>query len=138
MYDSGKIIAGIAIFLVLITFPIWYGFATGAKATPPKLEVGTTQKQCVESTDYMKSSHMKLLDYWRDEVVRNGKRIYTSKLTGKPVEMSLENTCFKCHVSKANFCDRCHNYVESTPNCWDCHNEPKEAQPQKQALRSSN
>jgi hypothetical protein len=136
MYDSGKVIAGIVIFLVLITFPIWYSRATGSVSTPPKIEVGTKEKQCVESTEYMKSSHMKLLDSWRDEVVRNGNRNYTSKLTNKPIEMSLENTCFKCHVSKAKFCDRCHTYVDAKPNCWDCHNEPKEPQPQKQALRS--
>jgi hypothetical protein len=136
MYDSGKIIAGIIIFLVLITSPIWYNL--GSAGAPPKLEVGTKEKQCVESTDFMKSSHMQLLDMWRDEVVRKGNRIYKSKLTGKPVEMSLENTCMKCHTSKAKFCDRCHNYVEAAPQCWDCHNAPKEDQPQKQALRSGN
>ena len=138
MYDSGKVIAGIVIFLVVITFPIWYSRATGSVGAPPKLEIGTKEKQCVESIDYMKSSHMKLLDFWRDEVVRNGNREYKSTLTGKSIEMSLENTCFKCHVSKTKFCDRCHNYVHAAPNCWDCHNEPKEPQPQKQALRSSN
>jgi len=31
----------------------------------------------------------------------------------------------KCHTDKAKFCDRCHNYVGVTPNCWDCHVEPK-------------
>ncbi len=81
----------------------------------------------------MKSSHMQLLDQWRDEVVRNGKRIYVSS-TGKEFNMSLQNTCTKCHAKKAQFCDRCHNYVDSKPNCWDCHIEP--ADKEKQAARS--
>ncbi|HTY22877.1 MAG TPA: sulfate reduction electron transfer complex DsrMKJOP subunit DsrJ [Desulfomonilaceae bacterium] len=123
MYNAGKIIVGILIFLVLVSVPFWYN--RGKAAAPPKLEVGTTEKQCVESTPYMKASHMKLLDQWRDDVVRNGKRIYISS-TGKQYEMSLQNTCVKCHAKKTQFCDRCHDYVEVSPVCWDCHIAPKE------------
>ena len=68
---------------------------------------------------------MKLLDQWRNDVVREGKRIYISS-TGKQYEMSLQNTCAKCHAKKSQFCDRCHNYVEVSPKCWDCHIAPKE------------
>jgi hypothetical protein len=135
MYDTGKIIVGIVIFLGLVTFPFWYNAGTSAKATPPKLEVGTTEKQCVEPTAFMKSSHMQLLDQWRDEVVRNGKRVYVSS-TGKQYEMSLQNTCTKCHSKKEQFCDRCHNYVDAAPKCWDCHIPPKEKS-QQQAARSN-
>jgi hypothetical protein len=123
MYNAGKIIVGILIFLVLVSIPFWYN--RGAAPTPPKLEVGTTEKACVESTPYMKASHMKLLDQWRNDVVREGKRIYISS-TGKQYEMSLQNTCAKCHAKKSQFCDRCHNYVEVSPKCWDCHIAPKE------------
>ena len=123
MYNAGKIIIGIIIFLVLVSVPFWYN--CGKTATPPKLEVGTTEKECVESTPYMKASHMKLLDSWRDDVVREGKRVYTSS-TGKQYQMSLQNTCVKCHAKKTEFCDRCHNYVEVSPKCWDCHIAPKE------------
>ena len=139
MYDAGKIIVGIVIFLGLIAFPIWYNVGKGATPTPPKLEVGTTEKQCVESTAFMKSSHMQLLDQWRDAVVRNGKRLYTSS-TGKTYEMSLQNTCTKCHSKKEQFCDRCHNYVDAAPKCWDCHIPPPEkpASQEKQAARSTN
>ncbi len=123
MYNTGKIIVGILIFLVLITFPFWYN--GGKAAPPPKLEVGTTEKQCVEATPSMKSSHMLLLAEWRDAAVREGKRMYVSS-TGKQFDISLQNTCTKCHAKKTEFCDRCHNYVEVSPNCWDCHIAPKE------------
>jgi hypothetical protein len=136
MYDSGKIIVGIIIFLVLVTSPLWYNL--GKASTPPKLEVGTQEKKCVESTAFMKASHMKLLQDWRDWVVRDGKRMYDSPTLGKKVDMSLQNTCMKCHTTKEKFCDRCHTYVDAAPKCWDCHIPPKEQQAPKQALRSSN
>jgi hypothetical protein len=42
--------------------------------------------------------------------------------------MSLTNTCItQCHSNKAKFCDRCHDYMNVQPWCWDCHNFPKEA-----------
>jgi [DsrC]-trisulfide reductase subunit J len=123
MYNAGKIIIGLIIFLGLVTAPFWYN---RGKASPPlKLEVGTKEKQCVEPTPFMKASHMQLLKQWRDEVVRNGKRFYTSS-TGKTYDMSLQNTCTKCHAKKTQFCDRCHTYVDAAPNCWDCHIAPVE------------
>ena len=90
-------------------FPFWYNM--GKASVAPKLEVGTTEKACVESTPYMKASHMQLLNDWRDEVVREGNRMYVSS-TGKKFDMSLQNTCTKCHAKKTEFCDRCHNYVD--------------------------
>jgi hypothetical protein len=137
MYDSGKVIAGIIIFLVLITFPLWYNLGSGSATKAPELEIGTKEKQCVESKEFMKASHMKLLNQWRDWVVRDGKRVYTST-TGKQYTMSLQNTCTKCHSSKEKFCDRCHNYVDASPKCWDCHIAPQEAKAQPLAQRSSN
>jgi len=134
MYNAGKIIIGLIIFLGLVTAPFWYN---RGKASPPlKLEVGTLEKQCVEPTPFMKASHMQLLNQWRDEVVRNGKRIYTSS-TGKTYDMSLQNTCTKCHAKKSQFCDRCHTYMDSAPKCWDCHIAPVEPTATgKQAARS--
>ena len=123
MYNAGKIIIGIVIFLALITAPFWYNL--GRTSAPPKLEIGTQEKQCVESKAFMQAKHMVLLDQWRDEVVRDGKRIYVNS-TGKQFNMSLQNTCTKCHSSKTKFCDRCHTYLNVAPNCWDCHIAPKE------------
>jgi len=133
MYDAGKIIIGLIIFLGLVLSPYLYHF--GKPTTPPKLEVGTTEKQCVESTPFMRSSHMELLAAWRDQVVREGKRKYVSS-TGKEVDISLQNTCTKCHAKKAEFCDRCHNYLSVAPNCWDCHIAPEDKS--KLTARSAN
>jgi len=68
---------------------------------------------------------MKLLNTWRDEVIRQDKRLYETA-DGRVYDMSLTKTCMKCHESKAQFCDQCHNYVGVTPYCWDCHTYPKE------------
>jgi hypothetical protein len=127
MYDAGKIIAGLIAFLVLATFPIWYGVAGGAAAKAPDPKIITTEKDCVAATAYMKTNHMDMLNQWRETVVREGRREYVSP-TGRKFEMSLSNTCMSCHSNKSDFCDQCHNYMGVTPYCWDCHIEPKEVQ----------
>ena len=76
----------------------------------------------------MRARHMDLLDDWRDRVVREGERVYVSDLSGASHEMSLSNTCMDCHSNKAEFCDRCHDYMAVDPYCWDCHVEPKEGE----------
>jgi hypothetical protein len=125
MYDSGKIIIGIVIFLGLFTSPVWYDLAIGKASDKPNIVLpkGEDQLECVNTAGYMRDNHMDLLNVWRDEVVRNGNRDYTSP-TGKHYEMSLTKTCTNCHSNKADFCDQCHNYVGVTPYCWDCHIEP--------------
>lgn len=126
MYDGSKILAGLIVFLALVTFPFWNNF--GAKEwkqpelkLPPK-EVAT---QCIESKEFMREQHMKILDDWRDQVVREGKRIYISKTDHKEYQMSLQNTCMKCHDDKEKFCDKCHTTASVSPYCWDCHIAPK-------------
>ena len=129
MFDTGKVILGIAIFLVLVTSPLWFNAATSAGPSVPELEAPPGgEEACVEKTEWMRAYHMDLLDDWRDRVVREGERVYVSDLSGKDYEMSLSNTCMDCHTNKAEFCDRCHDYMAVTPYCWDCHVEPKEAQ----------
>jgi hypothetical protein len=129
LYDAGKIIAGIVIFLILITFPLWYG--KGKAVAPPDLELNTpaiqqlADKRCVEDTAFMRANHMKLLATWRDDVVRDGKRFYTAS-DGRTVEMSLTGSCLKCHSNKDRFCDRCHDYAGVKPTCWNCHIVPGE------------
>ena len=124
MNNRGMIIAGIIIFLCLITFPIWYNVVGGKAAYAPELKIVSEEKQCIESTKYMRAKHMQLLNDWRNSVVRDGKRTYTA-LDGKKYDMSLSNTCLNCHSNKADFCDKCHNYVEVTPTCWNCHVVPE-------------
>lgn len=125
MNDTGKIMAGLIIFLGLITLPIWYHAVSGNVSKPPDLEIITKEKQCVAPAEYMKVFHMDMLNQWRDEVVRKENRVYKA-VNGKQFIMSLSNTCLDCHSNKDKFCDRCHDYLGVKPYCFDCHIEPKE------------
>ena len=136
MYDSGKIITGLIIFVVLALSPVLYQkLVKGEESVPPEPILTETAKNaqdpetheggCVESKDFMTTQHMKLLDQWRHEVVRDGERYYTNS-DGKEYYKSLQVTCMDCHYNKTDFCDRCHNYMGVEPFCWDCHIAPKE------------
>ena len=122
--DTGRNILGLVVFLALISFPIWYTASQGQSGERPELVYPEGETQCVESAAYMKSWHMDLLNEWRDTVVREGERTYVSDLGHCDFDMSLQNTCMKCHLNKDTFCDRCHNYVGVEPKCWECHVEP--------------
>jgi len=128
MHNSSRIIAGLVIFLALAAFPFYYNIGKVSATPEPKLDTPAiqelTEKQCVESKEFMRANHMQLLNQWRDAVVREGKNIYVSS-NGKKYNISLQNTCMKCHSNKAEFCDRCHKYVSVKPYCWDCHIAPK-------------
>ena len=127
MYDAGKILLGLIVFVALATSPIWLD--RGKAAPAPKLELTPRAKlagSCVESEEFMRSSHMKLLDEWRDAAVRNDTRVYMSD-NGRIYDISLQNTCLDCHSNKEKFCDRCHEYAGVRKlYCFDCHLEPKE------------
>ena len=125
MYDAGKIIVGLIIFVGLFTSPIWYDLANGKTALQePKLILPQKpdQKECVENTEFMRTNHMVLLNDWRNEVVREGKRTFVSN-DHKTFDMSLSETCLNCHSNTSQFCDQCHNYMGVSPYCWDCHIE---------------
>lgn len=123
MYDSGKIIGGLAIFVLIVTFPIWYNH--GVAADVPKAELPKDKKKCVLPLKEIRASHMKTLNQWRDEVLRTEDRTFFP-VEGKLYQKSLQNTCMQCHVSKKKFCDVCHTYAAVTPYCWDCHLAPVE------------
>ena len=74
MYDSGKIFLGLIIFIGLFTYPTWYVFTSGETAMKPDLVLPERedQQECVYSAEYMRASHMDLLNDWRDKVVREG------------------------------------------------------------------
>lgn len=126
MRDQGLIYGGLVAFLGLLTFPAWYNVAAGKTAKPPEVRLPAREKQCVAPAGYMRTSHMALLVNWREEVVRRHTRTFTA-FNGKTYDMSLTRTCLSgCHSNKAEFCDRCHNYVGVTgPYCMDCHVDPK-------------
>jgi hypothetical protein len=131
MRDGGKIAIGLVIFLILITFPIWYNIAKGKATYVPQLApavraVNTPSgKQCIRPTEYMIANHMNILNQWRDSVVRMGDRFFVAA-DGQVMERSLTHTCLNCHADKAEFCDKCHSYMGVDPYCWNCHVIPKE------------
>jgi hypothetical protein len=126
MYNKGKIITGLVIFAVFFTSPFLYGLVKSGPAPEPELSPkAKLAKECVEAKEYMVESHMQMLNEWRDEAVRNGKRTYIAT-DGKEYTVSLQNTCMECHNNKSKFCDQCHNYAGVEPYCWECHIEPKE------------
>ena len=99
MYDAKYIIPGLIVFVALMTFPIWKNMGNAGPVPKPEKPVGVTK--CIDSAKYMRTSHMKVLDNWRDE-------------------------CLRCHSDKKKFCDECHTYTSVKPYCWDCHFVPKE------------
>lgn len=124
MYDGGKIMTGLVIFIAVIAFPFWYTAASGKGDVRPNPQIKDGEENCVASKEFMKTSHMNMLNEWRDSVVREGNRVYTAE-DGKKYNMSLSATCMDCHDDQTKFCDECHNYVGVSPYCWDCHIEPK-------------
>jgi len=127
MYDKGKVMAGLVIFLGLALLPILYNMGPGDAGAKPVLKPPPGgETQCVEDKAWMRGNHMQLIMNWREEVVRGADRTYKSGLTGKDHNKSLTGECLSCHSNKENFCDQCHNYLKVKPYCWDCHIVPKE------------
>jgi hypothetical protein len=120
MYDTGKIITGLMVFILLCTLMVYYYMFTGKASAIPEPEIITKEKQCIEAAPYMKEYHMQFLDNWREKVVRESTTLYEGA-GGKTYTISLTKTCLECHSNKEKFCDKCHNYVGVTPNCWNCH-----------------
>jgi len=135
LYDGGKILIGLLVFVAFATFPFYYNFGTVNAKPEPKTDTPEIvkyqqehngKKECVESKEWMRGEHMQLLNQWRDSVVRDYNRGYISNTNHNRFDMSLQNGCMKCHSSKKKFCDECHNYMAVKPFCWDCHIAPKE------------
>ena len=123
MRERGLILTGLLFLLLLLTFPAWYNRAAGTSSRPPELKLPVNEKHCVAPVEYMRTRHMDLLIAWREQVVREGERVFTA-FDGKRYQISLTKTCMSCHTSKADFCDKCHNYTGVKPICWDCHVDP--------------
>ncbi len=117
---------GIFIVIVIGIFAVPFLVNAGQPERDPEVSYDTPQinamevKQCIEPTEYMKESHMVLLDEWRNSVVRDGNYEYRSQ-SGQIYEMSLDETCLGCHSNQADFCDKCHEYSSVELYCWQCH-----------------
>ncbi len=134
LYDGGKILIGLAVFLAFALFPFYNNFGKVNAKPEPKTDTPTIlefekqngKKECVEPKEFMRAEHMVLINNWRDSVVRDYNRGYTSNASHKRFNMSLQNGCMACHSNKKKFCDECHNYLAVKPFCWDCHIAPEE------------
>ena len=133
MYNKGTIIPGLIIFVVLVTFPLWFNaFSTASTVPKPELPPGG-EKACVASAVEMRASHMVMLNEWRDDVLRNGNRTAVT-VGGKEYRRGLQTACMECHTNKEKFCDSCHTYASVKPYCWDCHLTPTLAATKKETL----
>ena len=128
MRDRSLIYLGLLVFLAVVAIPFTYNL-TAESGKMPELDLPADATQCVESKEFMKSSHMQLLIDWRESQVRDNIRTYVSS-DGREFDIGLTNTCLKqCHTSKVEFCDRCHSYAGvQGPYCWDCHLDPENIQ----------
>ncbi len=125
MYNKGTIIPGLIIFVLIVTFPIWFNGLKAGTLPKPELPPGG-EKNCVMPVEYMRASHMQLLNEWRDNVLRDENRTVVT-VDGKDYRKGLQMACMQCHSNKEKFCDNCHTYAAVKPYCWDCHLTPKEA-----------
>ena len=130
MYKPAKIIIALVIFIAIVTFPIWSSI--GSDSVSPDVEISLDtpainamgdDATCIYETDYMRANHMKVLNDWKVEVVRNGNRMIVTE-DGREYLASLQNTCFECHSNYEDFCLKCHEYSNVDPSCWECHLEP--------------
>ncbi len=125
MYNKRTVIPGLAIFVLFVTFPLWFNGLSAGPVPKPELPPGG-EKECVAPAAEMRDNHMKLLNTWRDEVLRDGGRVSVS-VGGKEYPKTLQLACMECHSNKEKFCDTCHTYASVKPFCWDCHLSPVEA-----------
>jgi len=133
MYNKLTIIPGLAIFVMIVTSPIWLNaFMAGSDLPKVELPPGG-EKVCVAPAVEMRANHMVLLNEWRDDVLRNGNRVAVT-VDGKEYRKGLQMACMSCHTNKEKFCDTCHVYASVKPYCWDCHLSPTEAAKKKEAL----
>ncbi len=126
MSDRAKTLIGLAVVLILAAFPMWQTLVAADEAGRPELELPEDETQCVEDTEYMSARHLELLYRWRNAVVSEAETEYTST-SGDIYTMSLTGTCMDCHDNRETFCQRCHDYTDVAPTCWNCHVEPGES-----------
>jgi hypothetical protein len=130
VYDRGKILTGLIIFLFLILFPFIVQAGQPMTKAEPSLDTPEIlvheENKCIEPAETMRKEHMQILDEWRDAALREGKTVYLNR-EGIAFAISLQNTCLKCHSNQEKFCASCHTYSAEEPYCWECHISEKGA-----------
>lgn len=130
------VVIAVIVFVGFFTAPFWYNFALGDTAYEPHPEIAAAAgNECIMPIEEIRVEHMELLDDWRDEAIREGKRNRVDLSRGARLKTkSLSNTCLGCHTDREAFCSQCHEYagVETKSTifgielhnevyCWDCH-----------------
>lgn len=106
--------------VVIIVLPVLYSLGAcviggGGGDERFLAEPTQTEEGCLRETPYMRYQHMDFLKELRDAGVRGGAR--------RDVSFA---TCRGCHTYRGDFCDRCHDAVNLTPDCFQCHYYPKD------------
>ncbi len=115
---SGRVVPVLMI-VAAILLPFAYSVVNAvvageSDASKPFLErPDAKHESCVKDTEYMRFHHWELLRRIREEVVRFGIR----------GEIGFDR-CRECHTSRERFCNRCHDEVNLTPDCFGCHYYP--------------
>ncbi len=111
-----------SILVLILLFPLGYSVVRGviAQGNEPPERPDPQHQRCVGDRQggEMRFHHWEYLRRIREEVVRYGNRR----------EDGL-NACPGCHTSRRDFCDRCHQAVNLSPDCFDCHDYPYEHSP---------
>jgi hypothetical protein len=122
MRDRPLILGVLALLLVILAAPFWYGVLAHTDAAAPVIPPAKGA-HCVRPRKWMLENHMKLLMQVRYEVVHEGIA---------PKDETLP-ACMSCHVSKLAdgkypsvrskkfFCTACHDYVGVRVDCFSCH-----------------
>jgi hypothetical protein len=115
----GRRTALLALALVLVILsPLGYSLVQRVVADEPDVflePVDPKHEKCIWGTSAaeMRLHHWERLRTIRENVVRYGNR----------TEDGLAR-CKECHLHRDRFCDRCHEAVSLTPDCFHCHHYP--------------
>ena len=110
-----SVIAGLVIFLVLVTIPLWQNLGKTVPAPTPKLDTPAIiaagrkgQQVRGMPKEWMRANHMQMLVDWRDErgPQRQGANVLPARAVnsgpdGNNTLASLSNTCLECHSNKS-------------------------------------
>ena len=108
----------VAAFVVIILAPFAYSLvrpvvARGSAPGDVFIEL-PDEGECVRDTEYMRFHHMDLLRETREDVIRQGVR----------GDITLSG-CRDCHTYRGEFCNKCHEAVTLSVDCFGCHYYPE-------------
>jgi len=104
--DRPLILAGLTLFVGLVTTPSGTALSTEKRPSPLRRSNSLPGKAVRRATSYMRSSHMRLLEDWRNEAVRDGQRQFVA-FNGKTYDKNPNpHLRHACHTDRKEFCGR--------------------------------